>query len=118
MRRFLSYILLLVIILSPLPGFIPSVQAQTTIYEFDIIPIPCNRNAPSISCPTDFVGSDGIYSKLSPPETCATSFDDFKTDPIGKHYWVEDPAITAQGQADERARQFMYWVYHLTENEL
>lgn len=110
MRRFLSYILLLVIVFSPILSFPPSVKAQTNLYEFDTDPIVCNRSGQANSCPTDFVGPNGIYSQLVPPETCALDFADFKTDPIGKHYWVEDPAITAQGQADERARQFMYWV--------
>lgn len=43
-------------------------------------------------------------------EKCAESFDEFKENPACNHLWVEDPEITAQGKADERARQFIYWV--------
>lgn len=35
---------------------------------------------------------------------------DFYSDPAHVHLWVEDPEITAQGKADERARQFIWWV--------
>ncbi|MDA1317429.1 MAG: hypothetical protein O3B87_05430 [bacterium] len=105
MGRIYSYILLLVIVLSALLSFAPSIQAQTTLYEFDKEPIECNRNAPTLSCPTDLLS---VYQTKG--ESCATDFTIFKADPIGTHFWVEDPAITAQGQADERARQFVYWV--------
>ena len=82
---------------------------HTDIYNFPIDPIPCNKIDPSLSCPVNFLfeGED-IYAKLQ--ERCATSYADFLSDPIGSHYWVEDPAITAQGKTDERARQFLYWV--------
>lgn len=81
------------------------------IYDFPITPpIPCNQEDPNvrnplINCPSQMLP---IYQRLGKP--CATSYADFLTDPINKHYWVEDPKITAQGKADERARQFIYWV--------
>ena len=43
-------------------------------------------------------------------EQCATDFDTFKANPKTSHFWVEDPEITAQGKANDRARQFIYWV--------
>lgn len=42
-------------------------------------------------------------------EQCVTDYDTFKKNPAVYHYWFEDPEITAQGKADERARQFIYW---------
>jgi|GEM_PF-795584 len=89
-------------------------QQVTDIYNFPITPIACNKVDPSLSCPEEFIrggiSGNGIYGDLPEPERCATSYADFLSDPIGSHYWIEDPAITSQGKADERARQFLYWV--------
>ncbi len=78
--------------------------------KIELTPIPCNSDANS--CPQDNKGNDlkDIYPQLQPPQSCATSFTDFQSDPRTKHYWIEDPEVTAQGKADERARQFIYWV--------
>ncbi len=57
------------------------------------------------SCPRELV--DQVYPKIG--ETCASNYQDFLSDPVKKHFWVEDPQITAQGKANERARQFLYW---------
>ncbi len=89
--------------------FLPlqTVRAQTDFYGFppvDKPPIFCG-NHESLSCPNEVMP---IYDEIG--ESCATSYADFLTDPKTKHYWVEDPEITAQGKADERARQFLYWV--------
>lgn len=51
-----------------------------------------------------------IYAKDG--ESCVTDIDTFNKSPSTNHYWVEDPDITSQGKADERARQFIYWVIH------
>ncbi len=56
------------------------------------------------SCPIDLIN---IYNKLGQP--CVRTFEEFKDDPYLYHYWIDDPKITAQGKADERARQFIYW---------
>ncbi len=103
----------LFLLISP---FISTVKAQTDtfsdIYEIKISPIPCNKRDPSLSCPVELNnptdGSTSIYETLG--ETCATSYEEFLKDPVSSHYWVEDPKITEQGKADERARQFLYWV--------
>ncbi len=87
---------------------LPVEASDYNLYNFPITPpIPCNQLEanPRINCPTKMLP---IYQRLGKP--CATSYADFLTDPIHKHYWVEDPEITAQGKADERARQFLYWV--------
>ena len=49
-----------------------------------------------------------IYAQRN--EKCVGSYDEFKADPFNNHYWVQDPEVTAQAKADERARQFIYWV--------
>lgn len=96
--------------------FVASIQAQETdfsnIYDIKMSPIPCNKRDPSLSCPVELNnpggGQDSIYSIRG--ERCAESYEDFLTDPVSSHYWIEDPKITEQGKADERARQFLYWV--------
>lgn len=68
-----------------------------------ITPVPCGT-IESRSCPKEM---NPIYEKLGEP--CAASFSEFSTSPTTRHFWIEDPAVTAQGKANERARQFIYW---------
>jgi len=80
-------------------------------------PRPCSLG---YGCPQDFDSSpfknpdgtpaslDYVYSQIG--EKCVTSYEDFKKDPVHNHFWVDDEEITAQGKADERARQFIHWV--------
>lgn len=67
-------------------------------------PRTCARGA----CPI------GLYDTIYPArgEKCVETYEDFKKDPYTSHYWIEDPDITDQGKADERARQFIFWVVH------
>ena len=58
----------------------------------------------SCGCPDEL--SQAYTSK---GEKCVGDYDTFKADPAKNHFWVEDPEITSQGKADERARQFIYW---------
>ena len=83
----------------------PSVLAFDQPFNIQLTPIPCNRIDPTLSCPKDLL--QYYYDHNA---ACASSLDEFKSDPIKFHYWVEDPQITEQGKADERARQFIYWV--------
>jgi hypothetical protein len=53
-------------------------------------------------------GLSEIYSQMG--EKCVTSYEEFKKDPVNSHFWVDDEEVTAQGKADERARQFIHWV--------
>jgi hypothetical protein len=68
-----------------------------------ITPVPCGTSE-SKSCPKEMAP---IYEKLGEP--CAKSFSEFSKFPTTRHFWIEDPAVTAQGKANERARQFIYW---------
>jgi len=91
-----------------------SVKAQVFIE-----PRPCSLG---YGCPQDFDSTpfknpdgspaslDYIYSQIG--EKCVTSYEEFKKDPLNNHFWVDDEEVTAQGKADERARQFIYWVLH------
>lgn len=79
---------------------IPSVFAQESI-RIDITPQPCANRA---GCPIDLVP---VYEARG--EACVTDPAEFAANPTSNHYWVEDPKITDQGKADERARQFIYW---------
>lgn len=80
--------------------------AKDTI-KVELDPVACNGGG----CPT---GLEEIYQ--SKGETCVTTFDEFKQDPSGSHFWVQDPEVKAQGQGNERARQFISWV--LNKNAL
>jgi len=82
-----------------------AVHAATPPSQAPII-IPCG-------CP---VGKDEqedaviqeIYQKRG--DQCVDSYEEFKKDPIRNHFWIEDKEITTQGKADERARQFIFWI--------
>lgn len=83
--------------------FSPSLQSIHALEFYDlqknnVIPRACNETAP---CPQEL---QGIYGA-----NCAKDYEDFKSAPNTKHYWIEDPDITAQGQSNERARQFLDW---------
>lgn len=61
-------------------------------------------------CPSLFPCPAVLQELYVSPERCASSFEEFRTNPSIYHYWIEDQKITSQGKADERARQFIYWV--------
>lgn len=77
----------------------PSHAAEQIKIQFD--PIACPRG----SCPT---GLEQLYTSRG--ESCVGTYEDFKEDPSASHFWAEDPEVTTQGKADERARQFIAWV--------
>jgi hypothetical protein len=73
--------------------------------------------SPSIgSCDNELTAElDKVYAERgkedpSKAEKCVTDYPTFKSNPGLNHLWVEDPEVTAQGKANERARQFIYWV--------
>jgi hypothetical protein len=96
-------LILLMFLLCFLFNQVSSVHAVEPL-DIKLTPMACQGNI----CPD--IMRDRVYSQLNPPETCAASYDDFLTSPNTKHFWAEDPVVTAQGKADERARQFIYWV--------
>jgi len=64
-------------------------------------------------CPNEL---NQIYQEKGSGETCVNNsdptaaFQEFNADPKTKHLWIEDSEVTAQGKANDRARQFIYWV--------
>ncbi len=64
-------------------------------------------NANYCGCPEEL---NQVYSQLKDGQTCATDFQDFMSNPTKKHFWIQDTTVTAQGKANDRARQFIYWV--------
>lgn len=116
MRNLIVSVILLVMVSLGIPSW---AHAQGNMYGFppvDDPPIFCGK-VENLSCPVEMMP---IYQELNNTfgtgDECATGYADFLTNPKTKHYWVEDPDITAQGKADERARQFLYWV--LTTNAI
>lgn len=75
-----------------------TVAEETT--KIDIAPTACRAGA----CPIDLLKA---YQQRG--ETCVSSLTAFQANPAANHFWIEDPEITSQGKADERARQFIYW---------
>lgn len=53
---------------------------------------------------------DAIYTQLGGKQKCVYKYEEFQKDPGNNHLWVEDENVIAQGQANERARQFISWV--------
>ena len=51
-----------------------------------------------------------IYEQQGGKEKCVYSYEEFKKNPANNHLWVEDENVIAQGQANERARQFISWI--------
>ncbi len=104
--RFSKYLVVVFSLLIGVAFFLsvhPKVEAYQ-YYKFDIDPIPCG-------CRKEL---QDVYSQIRDKDnvahSCVTSYEEFLVDPSHRHFWVEDPEITAQGKADERARQFIYWV--------
>ena len=78
-----------------------SVASAQEYIDIPITPQPCSG---AWGCPTAL---QEAYAERG--EACAVSLEDFQNNPVQKHIWIEDPAITAQGKTNERARQFIYW---------
>lgn len=97
MKKILLILFILVFFFYQTP-FLGNVFAQGTSTEET--PIICG-------CPSEI---NKIYQDRGTGETCVTDFATFKQDPTINHLWVEDAEITSQGKADDRARQFIYWV--------
>ncbi|MDO8498119.1 MAG: hypothetical protein Q7S61_06280 [bacterium] len=53
------------------------------------------------------LGSGGYYPGK---EKCVSTYEEYKKDTFNNHLWVYDQEVFNQGKADERARQFLYWV--------
>ncbi len=92
--------LVLFLILSFFFLFSSAVSASPITSELIKEPIICG-------CPVKLTP---IYQARG--ERCTTDIKEWQKDPATYHLWIEDPEITAQGKADERARQFIYWVIH------
>lgn len=96
-RRVIIAISLISIVLC---GYIQPVHAAESL-NVQLEPQLC----PLGSCPKDL---QDIYTARG--ETCVDNYVDFQKSPGTSHFWVEDPQVTSQGKADDRARQFIYWV--------
>jgi hypothetical protein len=98
-----TWLLLIVILISSLFIRVGPTFAQST----NAIPALSDMSPAPVGCPPEL---DKIYTERGTGEKCVTDYPTFKTDPALNHLWVEDPEVTAQGMANERARQFIYWV--------
>ncbi len=96
MKKILLFLFGVVFLLFQIPSLGTALAEGTT----NDPPIICG-------CPSEI---NKIYQERQTGESCVTNYDTFKQDPVANHLWIEDPEITAQGKADDRARQFIYWV--------
>jgi len=97
MKRLFAGFILVVIILSKFAG--------SSYAQFPTPPIICG-------CPEAL--NSNIYQNSSREDgggQCASDLVSFQQDPARNHLWVEDPEVTEQGKADERSRQFLFWVF-------
>ncbi|MFH0773629.1 MAG: hypothetical protein V1922_04950 [bacterium] len=88
-------------------------QASPTPDPANANPLPCSTKNPTESnCPNDL--NDKFYNnsenKFYKGEKCVETYAEFVKNPLVNHYWSLDEQVTTQGKADERARQFLYWV--------
>ncbi len=83
-------------------------QQTPTPTPLETAPLLCSfKSTRRGGCPSDL---NKIYQQQGKGEECTTDYQTFKSDPAKYHIWIEDPAVTDQGKADDRARQFIYWV--------
>jgi len=83
-----------------------------SISVFAQTPTPAEFIPQAYECPPEL---NPIYTQIAqqtnnPEEKCTTDYQEFKSNPYLYHYWTEDAEITTQGKANERAREFIYWV--------
>jgi len=93
-------------------------QAVPTPIPIDTTPLNCSTDPKQGFCPegipaTIYEGKKSVYYK---GEKCTTDYSVFTKDPLTYHYWALDEKVTTQGKANERARQFLYWV--MTKNAI
>ena len=103
MKRLLIFFIVSIVLFFK---FIPPAVAQSPT------PFP---TAQPIICGCPDVLQNSIYSSTTREDgsgRCVYDMQTFQQDPAKNHLWVEDPEITAQGKADERARQFLFWVFN------
>ncbi len=68
-------------------------------------PLSCSVAENLGTCPKD-LRQAGVYVL----EPCVDTYEQFIQNPLKNHFWALDQEVTDQGKADERARQFVYWV--------
>lgn len=88
-----------VLAVSPTPS--PSLPPQ-------IIPCGCPKGMTELPKPNEDAEMSSMYTARS--EECTNDYSLWESNPFTYHYWVKDVEITSQGKADDRARQFIYWV--------
>jgi len=85
---------------------------ESDYLNYQAEPNICSIVRPDLGCPTDLYNLYNDRSSNNPYslDTCVNNLKDFQTDPLNRHYWINDPEVISQAKADERARQFIYWV--------
>ena len=88
-------------------GSFPAYAQGTNSNPAAITPPLCQDTGSGAGCPG---GLGTIYEQLGGSEKCVHTYEEFKKNPTKNHLWVEDEDVIAQGQASERARQFISWI--------
>jgi hypothetical protein len=118
MKKFIVFLLLITGILLVKVGSVQAQQNQQLLPMQDAaVQVQATASdIPLLVCGCPSAELQKIYDEKKSGERCVTDYETFKQDPATNHLWVEDPEITAQGKADERARQFIYWA--ITHNSI
>lgn len=92
--------------------FVTSVLAAPPIPEptIDTNPLPCSIDPKLGNCPQEMPAVYKNSTSLYTGEKCVDTYAEFAKNPLVNHFWALDEQVTTQGKANERARQFMYWV--------
>jgi hypothetical protein len=106
MRKFLNVLIVVAVSLSlfmaPLhTTFAAATPTSTPSHD----PLSCSIVSGMGDCPS---GLTKYYTVKG--EKCVSSYSTFLSNPTTFHFWALDEEVTSQGKADERARQFIYWV--------
>lgn len=93
--------------------FIIKTPAQAV--DFAPTPMACNGVA---GCPSGTTEDQNNSITTAVNGACVQTYQEWQTNPIGYHYWATDLEVTNQGKANDRARQFIYWVLDPTKNSI
>ena len=84
-------------------------QAIPTSAPINTDPLPCSMG----NCPKEVQDLYPLGNANTNPyfkEKCVDTYAEFVKNPLLNHFWSLDEEVTTQGKANERARQFLYWV--------
>jgi len=99
------FLILLCLLTSIFHPVFAAVTPTPSLAPIPNAPLSCSVAENLGTCPKDLKDAR-VYAY----EPCVNTYEQFMQNPLKYHYWALDQEVTDQGKADERARQFIYWV--------